>query len=145
MLAAVPGCGMCVSAFQRSFESSSRELKGGRLEEQYTAGSAPHKLADPMLKGRSLRQTRILPLAMPRTEKLKCCKWGCLQDSSSVTAGVFRGGGGCMAALLHFSCVWPPWPRGVPSTPFTPVSALTVRTWEFCLHFDTRGDQPEGA
>lgn len=32
MLAAVPGCGMCVSAFQRSFESSSWELKWGEVK-----------------------------------------------------------------------------------------------------------------
>lgn len=48
-------------------------IEEGRIEAQPTAGLAPYKLADPVLKGRSLRQSKDAALDMPRTEKLKCC------------------------------------------------------------------------
>lgn len=45
----------------------------GKVEAQPTAGLAPHKLANPVLKGRSLRQSKDAALDMLGTEKLKCC------------------------------------------------------------------------
>lgn len=49
MLAAVPGCGMCVSAFERGFEPSSSELMWGEVKHNPAAGPAPRETADPVL------------------------------------------------------------------------------------------------
>lgn len=45
MLAAVPGCGMCVSAF----EPSSSKLMWEEVKPNPTAGPAPQETADPTL------------------------------------------------------------------------------------------------
>lgn len=82
MLAAVPGCGMCVSAFERGFEPSSSKLMWGEVKHNPTAGPAPHETADPALKFSSSRWSEDAALALPGTA-LKCCQAGVLLVGSS--------------------------------------------------------------
>lgn len=109
MLAAVPGCGMCVSAFERGFEPSSSKLMWGEVKHNPAAGPAPHETADPVLnESQPFEVERVLPrpcwgLRWNAAEP-EFYWWGLLQGSSSVTAGFFWGG--CAAPLLQLACVW---------------------------------------
>lgn len=70
MLAAVPGCGTCVSASERGFEPSSSKLTWGEAKHNPTAGPAPHETAEDAAS------------ALPETT-LKCCEAGVLLVGSS--------------------------------------------------------------
>ena len=72
MLAAVPGCGMCVSAFERGFEPSSSKPMQGKVKHNPMAGPAPHETADPALKVSPLRWSEDAALALPGTALKRC-------------------------------------------------------------------------
>lgn len=73
MLAAVPGCGMCVSAFERGFEPSSSKPMRGKVKYNPMAGPAPHETADPtLLKVSPLRWSEDAALVLPGTVLTRC-------------------------------------------------------------------------
>lgn len=77
MLAAVPGCVMCVSAFERGFEPSASKLMWGEVKRKPTAGPAPHETADPVLEVSPVRWSEDVLSALPGTA-LKRCRAGVL-------------------------------------------------------------------